>query len=130
MRQQNITLEISKTEGKDWDAAKYQVTVNVPETEAEFVKASNGVSSLDFAIAQFVKKAENAAVAAYKNQKEADTATRIQKSQDTASNFTLNSRGEGIRTAAKAAESYLDSITDPTARAAMEALIAKAKGDK
>lgn len=130
MRQTNVSVEVAAKEGKPWPAAKFSATINVPTDEAEFVKLSNGVSSFDFAVAQYEKKAENAVAAAYKNQKEGDADTRIAKARSAAENFTLNSRGEGIRTAAKTAEAYLSTITDPAALAAVQALIAKAKGDK
>lgn len=127
----NIEVPAATKPSQTWGAAnKFTATLNVPENEAEFQKLSNGVSSFDFAVAQFEKKGENATLAAYKNQKEGDADTRIAKARTAAENFTLNSRGEGIRTAAKTAEAYLDGITDPAAREAMAALIAKAKGDK
>lgn len=130
MQKETVSIEVAAKEGKDWPAAKFTATVNVPQTEEEFLKISNGVSSFDFAVSQYRTKAENAGTQAYKNQKEGDADTRIGKARQAVENFTLNSRGEGIRSAAKEAEARLDSISDPATRAAVEALIRKAKGDK
>ena len=129
MRTTTATVEVEAKAGKDWPAGKFVATVNVPENEDDFKKISGGVSSFDFAVSQYTKKAENAATQAFKNQKGADIDVRIQKAQQAASNYTLNSRGEGVRSLANAAEGMLANISDPATRAAMEALIAKAKGN-
>lgn len=128
MRSSNVTIEVDAKEGKDWPAGKFTAVVNIPENEEDFKKISGGVSSFDFAVSQYSKKAENAGAQAFKNQKGKDLATRVQKAQEAVSNYALNSRGEGVRTLANAAESMLANITDPATRAAMEALILKAKG--
>lgn len=128
MRKETAVVEVEVKAGKDWPAAKFNVTVNVPETEEEFTKVSNGISSFDFATTQYTAKAVSAATQAYKNQKEGDAEARIAKAVQAAANYALNSRGEGIRSAAKVAEARLDSIADPETRAAVEALIRKAQG--
>lgn len=124
-----VSIEVSagSDKNKSWPAGKFNVDVRKPTNEQEFKEVSGGVSSFDFAVSQYEKKATNAATSAFKNQKDAAVDVRISKATEAASNYTLGSRGEGVRTLANAAEAYLASISDPAARAAMEALIAKAK---
>jgi len=129
---QNISTLVEIKDGKDsnksWPAGKFNVSIRKPENEDDFKQVSGGVSSFDFAVSQYLRKAEASATAAFKNQKDAAVDVRISKAQESAANYTLGSRGEGVRTLANSAAAYLDKITDPAARAAMEALISKAQG--
>lgn len=125
-----IEIKAGADKNKSWPAGKFVVSIRKPENEEDFKQVSGGLSSFDFAVSQYTKKAEASATAAFKNQKDAELDVRISKGQEASDNYTLGSRGEGVRTLASAAESYLASITDPAALAAFNALIAKAKGNE
>ena len=131
MKSQTIAVEQkagkSKDGKKDWPAGKFSLTINVPETEDDFRKLSNGMSSFDFAREQYAAKAEQAGRNAFKNAS-GEVDVRINKAQEAASGYELNSRGEGITTVAREASQYEAELAklSPEARAAFEALVRKA----
>lgn len=131
MKSQTITVTQKAGKSADgkktWPAAKFDLTLNVPENEQDFQSISNGMSSFDFAREQYIAKAEQAGRNAFKNATGED-AVRISKAQEASKGYTLNSRGEGITTVAREAAQYESELAKmaPEARAAFEALLRKA----